>query len=268
MTQLTSRLRRGIDGRLPPLERERVFGVGAAKTGTHTFGAMFADTVPSLHEADAENLIRLHLDRVATGDPTALHNYLKVRDRRRMLTVDASQLNIYLLNDLEALFQGNRYVLTVRHPVRWLRSMIDDSLRRDVSETWMRFRRHRFGDPTGHPVQQRALAERGLFTLQGYLSYWRDAIERVHASCPTDRLLVVTTGTLSYNAAKIARFAGIASLAAPPPTGRTFANPTRSGVLEQVPERYLVEVVSEACGEWVERLFPDESIVAAVAELS
>jgi len=260
--------RRAIDGRRPALDRQRVFGVGAANTGTHTVGAMFADTVPSLHEADAENLIRLHLDRVATGDATALHRYLKARDRRRMLTVDASQLNIYLLNDLEALFQGNRYVLTVRHPVRWLRSMIDDSLRRDVSETWIRFRRYRFGEPTGHPSQQRALAERGLFTLQGYLSYWRDAIERVHASCPADRLLVVTTRTLSSHAAEIARFASIGPLAAPPTIRRTFSNPTRFGVLERVPAPYLIDIVSEACGEWVERFFPDEPVAATVAQLS
>jgi hypothetical protein len=114
------RPRRAIDGRLPALDRQRVFGVGAAKTGTYMVGAMLADTVPLLHEADVEN------------------------------------------------------------------------------------------------------------------------------------------------AAEVARWTDIGYLAAPQTTGQTFANPTRFGVLEQVPAPYLIDVVSEACGEWVGRIFPDE----LVAQLS
>ena len=51
-------------------------------------------------------------------------------------------------------------------------------------------------------------------------------------------------------------------------TRRTFANPTRFGVLERVPAPHLIDIVSEACGEWVERFFPDEPVAATVAQLS
>ena len=121
MTRLMVRQCRASVSRLPALDRQRVFGVGGAKTGTNTVGAMFAGTVPSLHEADAE---------------------------------DAAGLT------------------------------------------------------------------------------------------------------------------GIGSVAAPPTTERTLANPSRFGVLSDVPTAYLVDVMSEACGEWIERFVPDEAVAAAVAQLS
>ncbi len=156
----------------------RIYGVGAAKTGTHSLAAMFPSQIRSMHEADAEHLIELHLEREVSCECQDIRAFLRERDQHLQLKVDVSQVNIYLLDDLETLFPESLYILTVRHPITWLRSIIDDSLRRGTTETWMRFRHYIFGYPSGFCAHERILEDNGLFTLRGYLTYWRDAIER------------------------------------------------------------------------------------------
>jgi hypothetical protein len=245
----------------------RVFGVGAAKTGTHTLGEMFADQVASAHEADAEALIQLHLARETGGTGTRLRARLRARDWWRKLKVDASQVNIYLIDDLEALFRGNLYVLTVRPPVDWLRSMLDDTMRRDTSATWRRFRDYRFA---GHPYApgDEPLRERDLYPLAGYLGYWRDSIERVLNRVPRDRLIVVATHDLQTRREEIARACGIPLSPAPVAPVRAFANPQRFNVLGQMDPDRLAAAIENACGGLAARMFPEHSIAADVERVA
>lgn len=268
-----SRIRTTLGLAAGPFRRRqgpRVFGVGAAKTGTHSLAALFADRVPSAHEADARRLIRLHLAREQTGDDRRLRLALRLRDRLRGLAVDASQVNLYLAADLVALFPDARFVLTLRPPLSWLRSMIDDSLRREVDPVWLRFRAYRFRPPPdaapGWPEAEEPLRAAGLHRLDGYLDHWRSAIERVQAAVPAKRLLVVRTEELGARSAEIAAFCGIGGGAA---TGQAhaFANPTRFGVLARVPEAHLLGVADRRCGALARRLFPERDLGADVAAI-
>ena len=119
---------------LPSRSGVRVYGVGAAKTGTHSFGEMFANRVRSGHEMDSEKLIVMHLDATRGGDRRELKEFLRKRDSKRSLKIDASQVNIYLMNELLEIWPDSRFVLTIRPPMSWLRSIIDDSLRRETNE--------------------------------------------------------------------------------------------------------------------------------------
>ena len=231
-------------GRMPPREGPRIFGVGAAKTGTHSLGEMFAHRVPSAHEADCEALIELVLRRERDGSEPVTRA-LRRRDRERGLKIDASQVNIYLLDELAALFPDSRYVLTVRDPRDWLRSMIDDSLRRTPSETWMRFRDHRFGAKADAP-REAPLARRGLHSLAGYLGYWRHSIEVVLARVPHERLLIVATPDLLSRAPEIAEFCGMSGVEAAPAKAHAFSNPERFGVLEEIEAGHLDDAIAAA----------------------
>lgn len=261
-------LRRGARGLVNtafgPKRALRVHGMGAAKTGTHTLGEMFADRVPSAHERDAERLIALLLD-AGPGSP-ALRRYLQRRDRWRGLQIDASQVNIYLIGDLEALFPDSRYVLTLRSPAAWLRSMVDDSLRRETSATWHRFRDFRFG-PRAAPDGARAggsradgpeaaLAEAGLYTLDGYLGYWAFAVTEALDRLPADRLLVLRTEEIGPRAAEIARFAAVPDPDRPPRLTHAFRNPWRSGVLSRIDRAYLQDRLATVCGPAAARVMP------------
>jgi hypothetical protein len=232
----------------------RVFGVGAAKTGTHTIGSMFADRVASAHEQDAERLIRLLMDH-GSGSP-ALRRYLTSRDRSRRLLIDASQVNIYLIDDIEALFPNSLYVLTVRTPAAWLRSIIDDSLRREVEPVWHEFRDYRFGRKAAAATPDAPLAAADLYTLAGYLGYWRFSVERVLNGIAPERRLVVETSQLAARAADIARFSSVPEPERPPLTTHSFRNDTRSGVLDQIDPAHVEAQLEAIAGPLSRTLFP------------
>jgi hypothetical protein len=248
-------------------EGARIYGVGAAKTGTHSFGSMFEDRVAADHEMDSERLIRLHFSRLETGDDRRLRNFLRFRDWWRNLKIDASQVNIYLIDDLESLFPGNRYVLTIRPPVPWLRSIIDDSLRRKTSKTWKKFRQFRFGENKNLPVQEEVLESRGLYSLRGYLGYWRDSIERVIDRIPPERLMIVDTRDLAQRSEEIADFCGLPGGGVVAQRAHAFANPTRFGILSEIEPSYLEETVENLCGPLSQQLFPDDSIAEDIEAL-
>lgn len=244
----------------------RIFGVGAAKTGTHSIASIFEHHVSARHEADAEDLIRLHLDRVSTSDDSEVRRFLIERDQRRRLKIDASQVNIYLIEDIEALFPNSRFILTVRPPLEWLRSMLDDSLRRAASPTWLAFRDYRFGSKDHLPPEEEPLRARGLYSLAGYLSYWRNAIERTRC-IPDERLIVLETSELASRSLDVAQFCGIEGFIPKPGKAHAFANPTRFGVLNELDFDYLVATAERICGDMSRDLFPNRSIAQSAAAI-
>lgn len=259
---LPRKLRSFVDTRYFEPRGIRVYGVGAAKTGTHSLGTMFADRVRSAHELGAQHLIRLILD--AGDDRRKIRRHLRVRDALLRLKVDASQVNIYLVDDLLALYPDSRFVLTIRPPMSWLRSIIDDSLRREISPTWMRFRHFRFDWPGPFPAEEVALEERGIFQIAGYLSYWRDAIERAVNRVPAEQLLVVKVEELEARSAEIAAFCGIPGGAVDPERAHAFVNPRRFHVLSEVPAEHLLSVAEAECGDLMRQYFPERDLAADV----
>lgn len=257
---------KSVSHAIKPRSGPRIFGVGAAKTGTHSIGEMFSDAVFSAHEQDAGKLINLHLQRDATGNDRSLRRYLRVRDLLRNLKIDSSQLNIYLIDDLEQLFPESLYILTIRPPLDWLRSMVDDSLRRETSETWLRFRDYRFGPKASLP-QELPLKSRGLYSLDGYLKYWSASIEAVTRRIAPERLLIIRTNSISAQAGRIAAFCGIPADGVNQDKTRSFVNPERFGVLGELDPAYLIAATEKRCGSFSRRLFPEYSIRDAVAAL-
>ncbi|MGB7406785.1 MAG: sulfotransferase [Pacificimonas sp.] len=230
-----------------------IFGIGAAKTGTHSLAAMFSDRVATMHEADAEARIEQILARDTGANPKAARSeildLLRRGDRRRRLKIDASQVNIYLLDELEELFPDARYVMTVRPARTWLRSIIDDSLRRDVSPMWHRFRDYRFARPEGFAPEDGPLQARGLYPLAGYLDYWCQAIERPLAAIPRGRLLIVQVSDLAAEAGNIARFCGIDDRAVSEQRAHSFSNPERFDVLSEFDQPELDARIDAQCAK-------------------
>ena len=230
----------------------RVFGVGAAKTGTHSLGQMFDDRISSAHELDIEQLIYLHLERVSSSSSRKLHRYLLVRDKIQNLKIDASHINIYLVKDLELLFPGSKFILTLRHPEDWLRSFINDSLSREASPAFKIFREYRFGD-TKHPREEEVLRANNLFTVEGYLNYWKEGIERVVSEVPASRLMILKTTELSSRSNEIAKFCSIGGFGVTPEKSKAYVNPNSFDVLDKLPEGYLDAIITTQCKELLNR---------------
>ncbi|MDP2247618.1 MAG: sulfotransferase [Nitrosomonadales bacterium] len=237
----------------------RLYCVGAAKTGTHSIDTMFDDTVKSQHEADDDEVIQKILE-ISSGDisQSELLTYIRQRDKRLCLDVDSSQLNFFLLDQLLHEFPDARFLLTIRDCYSWLNSFIDDSLRRQPSENWIKLREHRFrSDLFSHPPEEKVLKEEDLYTLDGYLSYWTDHNNKVLDTVPADRLLIVKTTDISKRAHEIADFAGLPRETVQVQHTHAFKNPEKFNVLRDIPQAYLETKVRQHCTPLMTRFFPE-----------
>ena len=230
----------------------RVFGVGAAKTGTHTLAQMFEDHVRTGHEADADALIRRFLHKAETGDAAPLHKFLRWRDRLRGLKIDSSSVNAYLIDDLLTLYPDSRFLLTIRPPGPWLRSMLDHSVLRDPTDAWKRFRTYRFGTGDDFPPEEAELQKPGLFPVSRYLDAWTFSVSEALDKIPEDQLLILQTSEIGPRAREFAEFCGLGPEIAPKTT-HAYANRFRSGLLDTLPRDYLAEKLEHHAGEVARR---------------
>jgi hypothetical protein len=237
----------------------RLYCVGAAKTGTHSIDSMFDRTVRSAHEPDRTEIIGKIID-ILEGriNKSEIVSYIRERDARLCLDVDSSQLNFFLLDYLLEEFPASLYLLTIRDCYSWLDSFINDSLRRSTNEHWIKLRQYRFqANEFSHPPEEQPLKERGLYTLDGYLSYWASHNSRVLSSVPEDRLMVVKTNEITKRASEIADFAGLPRTSIKLEQSHSFRNPTKFNVLKEIQETYLEKKVEKHCGVLMKRFFPE-----------
>lgn len=228
---------------------------------------MFEDHVRAAHEADAERLINLILEREWRGSNCGLLRFLVRQDRTRRLKINSSQINIFIIPELRELFPGSRFILTMRHPLEWLRSMMDDSLRRDAADHWHRFRDFRFGSRDNLPPEETVLAQASLYSLSGYLNYWRTAIDLSRHAIGAEPLLILRTQDLLGRAHEIAEFCGSDGFVPQAYKSHAFANPERFGLLEQIDADYLVEMTEAVCGELLREFYPECDTREVLAEL-
>jgi hypothetical protein len=239
--------------------KSQLYCVGTAKSGTHSIAAMFNDSIRSQHEAESAALIR-KIGEIASGliSEADVCRYIRGRDRRLKLDIDSSQLNFFLIDYLLDVFRDARFLLTIRDPYSWLDSFINDSLRRQARQDWVKFREFRFKtDQLDHPPEERLLKSLGLFTLDGYLSYWAMHNHKVVTTIPSSRLFIVKTDEISRRAYEIASFAGLPEKCIRVDGLHSFKNPQKFNILDQLDRDYLEAKVREHGGWLMQQFFPE-----------
>lgn len=233
--------------------------VGTAKSGTHSIAAIFGGQLRVAHEPECEQVIDVILAHAAGRiDRKKLRRYVLERNRRLWLDVDSSQLNVFFLDILVELFPDARFVLAIRNPYSWLDSFINHQLARGGSRKWVQMRDFRFRpDRYTHPPGERILKEKGLYTLDGYLSYWAYHNQTVIDTVPPDRLLIVRTDKISEWAEEIVRFAGVSSSYLVQENAHAFKAEAKLRLLDQVAQEHLEGRVKEYCADLMTRFFPE-----------
>jgi len=238
----------------------RLYCVGMAKSGTHSIAAVFGGRLRSAHEPEVRilsDVVLRHLTGLI-GDEE-LRDHVLERDRRLRLDVDSSLLNIYLLDQLLELFADAKFILTIRDPYTWLNSITNQQLRRLGGPRWNRLREFTYGsDFRIHPREERALKERGLYTVAGYLSGWNLHNRKVIDSVPKERLLIVRTDRISESLDSIAAFAGVSESDLVPENSHAYrAENKEFNLLEEIDRGYLRARARAHCGDLMERFFPE-----------
>ena len=248
----------GLFAREPAADRRfRAYCVGTAKSGTHSLAAIFARSYAAEHEAKHRPMIQAVLDRTSGKMTDAqAEAFIVQRDAELALEMDSSQLNAPFVDVMARLFSDAKFILTIRDCDSFLHSITNHTLARDVSQRWVEFRNHRFGG-FEHPPQERMLAERGLFTLDGYLSYWARHNEFVLQHVPPERLLVVRTGEIRQSIPQIARFLGIPEDSLDAEQSHSYPAADRFDVISQIDREYVEQAIRRHCGPLMRRFYPE-----------
>ena len=239
--------------------KTHLYCVGTAKSGTHSIAAIFGNQLRSAHEPESEEVIDTILN-IAAGkiNTQEIHQYILKRDQRLWLEIDSSQLNFFLLNELVNLFPKAKFILTIRHPYPWLDSFINHQLARGGSSKWQQLRDLRFRpDIYSHASEEKFLKEMGLYSLDGYFSYWKNHNITVLKNVPKDRLLIVRTDKITEGTEEIFDFAGISRRNFPKNNSHTFKAKAKLNVLNKLDQKYLQLKIEEHCQEIITRFFPE-----------
>ncbi len=221
---------------------------------------MFIPSIRAAHEATSKEIVEKFIDPPASSTyDTTLAAWVLDRDRRLRLDVDASQLNVYLLDYLVTEFQDARFLLTMRDCFSWLKSLSDHIQRTpSMPEYWVRYRDFRFRpDLYPHPKEEQILKDNGLYSLDGYLSYWSRHNQKVLETVPSEKLMIVKTNEITSKARDIVRFAGLSDAALAAKDSHKNRNTTKSSLLSSIPKDYIEEKVKTHCGDLMEQYFPE-----------
>ena len=246
--------------------RFKAYCVGTSKTGTTTMHAIFSKQYRSAHEPDARFLItKILAFHNGNIDKSKFIQYIiNHRDRRLGLEMDSSHLNYYLLDILVNEFNEAKFILTIRDCYSWLESLLSNQLvvfkqqNNWFRHQWVDFADFRFGNKKKYAKEEAILADKGLYTLDGYFSYWREHNSKVLATVPKERLLIVKTAEINQSINKIEEFLEI-----PPNTlSRGVRENVRRkkfknlSILSQIDKNFLEAKANFHCKELMNKYFP------------
>jgi len=192
-------------------------------------------------------------------DKREITQFVRKRDKRLRLELEASHFNHFFIDILASEFRRAKFILTIRDCYSWLNSFINHQLTWGVSsDNWRRLRDLRFRpDKFKHAKEEQILADHGLYTLDGYLSYWASHNTKVLATVPHDRLLVLKTNEIRQQVERIAEFLNIPVENLDATKTHSFQAKQDFGLLWEIDGKFLEQKVNAHCRELMSRYFPE-----------
>jgi len=241
------------------VRRTQLYGVGMGKSGTHSIVKMFSHRVRARHEPQAPQLIDRVIDwrrgRVSDREMTA---WLRARDRELALEVDASGVNLQIIDLLLREFPDARFVWSIRDCYSWTNSRMNGDLHPSTSEAWSKWADFVYGTgPFVHAPEEQALKIGRILPLDTYLASWAARNQRVLATVPPERLLAVRTDQIRQRAHEIADFAGLPRRFIRLHRTHEFRNPRKRPLLRKIDRDFLERKVEQHCRPLMTRFFPE-----------
>lgn len=235
----------------------RAFCIGTPKSGTTSIAGIFnvnfrADHEP--HEREFIAKMREHFRGEVSDDQYV--RWLQIRDKRFWLDMEANCFLGHRPDLLRRAFPEAKFLLTVRHPERWLDSVFDNNLNYPATLGP--------GEAGWHEVLLRPadfsysagdepLRSVGLYPLAAYLTYWSRSNAEALDTSPTEDVLVVETEQIDGRRAQIADFLGIPLESIAQDHGRHNVTTQKHGALATLDPDYVEESIASLCGDELAR---------------
>jgi mannosyltransferase OCH1-like enzyme len=238
-----------------PLVHSRAFhayGVGMERTGMEQVSHLLSEKYRSQHEPYFHELKKMALVRASGGITDAtLRRIFWMRDRQVYLDFESDRLLARFCDVLVDVFPDAIFILTVRQPLDWLRSIVNWHLERPnlrmPGNSMKPFLDYCYGPKVNY--RSPVLKENGLYPLDGYLNAWREHNSLVVSTVLDDRLCVLWTHEIPDRMDELASWMNVSI-----DTGnvsRAYSNESLGGhgVFECVDQSLLQDRIAHHCGD-------------------
>lgn len=202
-----------IDWLLPsPRRNFHAFCVGLPRSGTHTIASLFKKNYASWHEPFCkETFINIMRWDHQNYSKKRMLKLLSLRDKKLRLDMEAGHYLYKIIDLLVEQFHQAKFILTIREPISWLESEMNQNLITCDSNTWSTLERQRYSKYNYEHEFSNLNEVNNIYPIRSYLSYWKDHIYSVLCCVPPERLLIIDTFELSKELNNIASFVGVDS---------------------------------------------------------
>lgn len=257
-----SAVRKSLARRARRQRRIHCFCLGAAKTGTTSLASMFGDWYRSAHEPEMQAVTEA-VGRILGSGPTTpgepgsvsakdvpqafgIDEWLRARDRRLNLEIEASHPLGYMAPWLPEVFPDARFIITIREPQAWLKSRLNFHFYKAPPQwqtyrdlIWSRWHR-------GYHPEELLLESMGLYSIDAYLAQYSEQYRLLLAHLPDQRRLLVRTEALDNSAASIGNFLSIDPATITRQHANAFAR--EDNIVDQLPQAFVASRIEANCG--------------------
>ena len=239
--------------------RIKAFCVGQAKSGTASLVGLLSTNYRAAHEPERPELLDMIL-RESRGELSAwdFRKFLLERDVRLNLEYDVSWTNQFVIDHLMDVFPASKFIILIRDSYSWLQSAIGHVISRELPSEivnflpwWINPERY------PHSRQDRALAERGLYSIAAYLHAWNDHVNRCTPQIPENRRLILRTHELARSHRRLADFLEIPLDTLDARSGHQNRSTWQDGIESLVDPGYIDTMVQSICADNMNRYFPE-----------
>ena len=242
--------------------KHRNFALGPPKSGTTSIARMFQNNCRSGHEALRPYTVNaMHKHYLGSySDNDLCYSYL-ARDKQLLLELESNCFLAYRPDLLLSCFPTSKFLITVRQPLSWLDSILDNNVNYPRNKTPTMTQWHEvmfsYSEETVN-LKDQPLIDQGLYPLATYLNYWASTYEKCLSSIPKTQRLVVGTNNISQQRDYIASFMGISLDSVQ--TAASHANKTteKHKLRSLLDPEYVQQTISSCCDGLIQQFNLEE----------
>ncbi len=243
------------------MRRFHGYCLSAPRSGTHSISYIFEKACHSAHEPFASQTIQLTLAYCKGEiDKSTLYDALIERDAIAQWEMEASHYLHHLSGALVDLFPMAHFILTVRDPLSWIQSEVNQNVITSEARfaIWQELEAFRYGRyDIKRPEKEKALGNwRNVWPLVSYFKYWSEHYTTVLDRVPEERLLVFPIWEIESNGDKMCRFLGFDISSMEFDVARAHVGHSKKlfDLYSHIDRDYVAELAEEQCGDVVCRL--------------
>lgn len=185
-------------------QKKRIFCIGLPRSGTHSMAKLLKDNfgLKGEHEPQASVVLDFIIKDNSEKD---IENFIIARDKILRHDFEASYYQILFIKHLVKLFPNSYYILTIRDPLDWLKSVKNNTLNKAYQNNgiWGKFIFKVFGDLN---LDYNKTKNKNYVVFHEQLEYYKKHIDLALKHIPKERLLILDTYDINDKIQNISEF--------------------------------------------------------------